>query len=59
MPEIKCPWDMCIHNTKCYADVEGKCTKDSVELVISGERNQFLTCGDYNSVISERRTLNA
>lgn len=59
MPEIICPWDLCIHNTRFNDKAESNCTKDKVKLSISGEINQFLSCGDFKSVISERRTINA
>lgn len=59
MPEIICPWDLCVYNTRSHDKAESKCTKDKVELNIGGETNQFLSCEDFKSVISERRTINA
>lgn len=58
MTKIICHWDMCTHNARCHADVEAECTKDNVEFFAYGDREQFLKCKDFKSIIKTTKGEN-
>lgn len=58
MSKINCPWDMCRYNARCHDNVPAECTKENVNLKAYGDKDQFLKCEDFESVLKTEEELN-